>query len=62
MRLALEQVGDRDDEPRRAEAALHGARPEQRLLHGREQPVPGRRGGAYLGAVGLHRRHEARAR
>ena len=59
---ALEQVGGRDDEARRAEAALDGARLDERLLDAVER-VPA--GEALdrddLVAVGLRRQHEARA-
>ena len=40
---AGEQVGRRDDQARRAEAALHGARLGERLLHGVEPSVAGER-------------------
>ena len=44
VRDAPQQVGGRDDEPGRAEAALHGARVDERLLHrvqlARRRPAP----------------------
>ena len=40
-RLAREKLGERDDEPRRAEAALDGARVDQGALHHREIVVAG---------------------
>ena len=59
---AVEQVGGRDDEARRAEAALHGAGLDERLLH-RVQPSPSRQplDRDDLVPVGLRGEHEARA-
>jgi hypothetical protein len=37
---ALEEIGDRDDEARRAEAALDGAGVDERLLHRMQVLVP----------------------
>ena len=60
--VAREQVGRRDDEARRAEAALHGARLDERLLHAVQPVAVGealdRR---HLVPVGLRGEHEARA-
>ena len=62
LRAVLEQVGRRDDEARRAEAALHRARLDERLLHA-VQPVavgePLDRD--HVVPVRLRRQHEARA-
>ena len=41
VRDAVEQVGGGDDEPRRAEAALHRAGRRERLLHRMERAVAG---------------------
>ena len=62
MRAAPQEVGGRDDEPRRAEAALHGARVDERLLHRVQVAVLGetldRR---HVVPVRLRREHEAGA-
>ena len=60
--LRSQQVGGRDDEARRAEAALHRARLDERLLHGMQlvavgEPLDRR----HVVAVGLRGEHEARA-
>ena len=62
IRRALEQRRGRDDEPGRAEAALHRARVDERLLH-RVQLVAGAEAldRDDLVAVRLRREHEARA-
>src|SRR5579862_4672125 len=61
-REALEQVGHGDDQTRRAEAALHGARLDERLLHGIEVLAAAEvLDGADGAAVGLDRRDEAGA-
>ena len=62
-RRARQQVVRGDDQPRRAEAALHGAGLQERLLD-RVQLVLGRReplDGHDLAALGLAGQHQARA-
>ncbi len=59
VRVALEQVGDGDDEAGDAVAALHRAGVEKRLLHRVERSVGERRRRADCGAVDLCGRHEA---
>ncbi len=61
-RGAPEQIDGRDDEARRAEAALHGARVDERLLHrGAAVAVGEPFDGRHLVPVGLRGEHEARA-
>ena len=61
-RLARQQVVRRDDQPRRAEPALHRAGLQERLLH-RVQLVLGSQplDGHHLAPLGLPRRDQARA-
>ena len=60
--VAREQRGGRDDEPGRAEAALHGARGDERALHRVQAAVGGEAlDGHDLAAVGLRAVHEAGA-
>ena len=60
--LPLEQVRRRDEQPRRAEAALDRARREERVLQGMQCVRESERlDGADLPAVGLHRGDETRA-
>ena len=62
MRDAVEQVGDGDDEPGRAEAALDGARVDERLLHRMQRVLAGEPFDRDdLVALRLRREHEARA-
>ena len=59
---APEQIDGRDDEPRRAEAALHCAGVDERLLHGVQPLAVGKPlDGRHVVAVGLRGEHEARA-
>ena len=60
--MRREQVGGRDDQPRRAEPALHRARLDERLLHP-VQPIAVREplDRRHLVPVGLRGEHEARA-
>src|SRR4029078_1819923 len=61
-RVALQQVGGRDDQPRRAEAALHGASLAERLLHAVELALARETlDGDDLVALRLRRQHHARA-
>ena len=62
IRAAGEQVRRRDDEPRRAEAALDGARLDEGLLHAVQAAALGQAlDGDHLVAVGLGGEHEAGA-
>ena len=61
-RGVLEQVDRRDDQARRAEAALHGAGGDERLLHAMQLPSGGDAlDGDDLVAVGLRSEDEAGA-
>src|SRR3972149_9197359 len=60
--IAVQQVGDRDDEARRAETALHRPGLHESLLY-RMQPILGRQRfhGPYLAFVRLRRQNQAGA-
>src|SRR5215211_2152179 len=60
-RVPREQIRGRDDQPGRAEAALHRARLSERLLHRMQLPFVGEAlDRDDVVAVGLRRQHEAR--
>src|SRR5439155_11088782 len=62
VRVLAQQVRRRNHEPRRAEAALHGARLDERLLHGMQAvPVGEPFDGDDLVPLGLRSEDEARA-